>query len=130
MKKAAAAADETVPDYTVIVGLKNSNIAEIAEQINEKQVEAKKLKGEIDELKQAGLKLVLKSGVKSVMVDGLRVTRADGSSSKLDKKKLAGKYGTKVLAWLEWATVKTPHTTLKVTAKKEGEAEGDGSEEE
>lgn len=128
MKQAAKDSEEIVPDYTVIAGLKNTNLADIANQINAKNLEMKTLKAEVDDLKAAGLKLVIKAHVKSVMVEGLRVTKIDGTSVKLNKKKLAAKYGTKVLAWLEYATDRTSYTSLKVTAPKE--AEDDGAEEE
>lgn len=109
---------EFVPDYTTIVGLKRTDIADIAQAVRELDLEIKEKKAKLDVLKEKGAQLLSKHGVKSVMANGLRVTRIDGSSSQLSKTKLFELgVSEKVIAQ---ATVTTPWTGLKVSRPGEG----------
>lgn len=110
-----------VPDYTAIVGLRKTNIADIARALYENKKRREALEAEAKELREQGAKLLIKADVKVVIADGLRCTRRDSFSSRLDKDKLVKAHGTKVLKWLEDATVKTPNTTFIVKAADEDE---------
>lgn len=117
----AGAGSEVVPDWTVISGLSRSNLAEIVEEHDVIARRMKVDKARLDDLKQMGVKLLVKAGVKSVMCNGLRVTKIDGSSSRLNKQKLFKLGGERVMRWIAQATEKTNYTSLKVTAKDEAE---------
>src|SRR5467141_2225224 len=79
---------EVVPEYSAIHGLRNSKITDIVQRRAEIDKEMSRLKVERDDLNAEGVKLLVRSGVKTVMVGDLRVTKMDGMSSRLDKQKL------------------------------------------
>ena len=123
-KAEEGSAAETVPSWEVIAGLKRSNIDVIVGKALQIKDEMKLLKAELDKLNEDGLKLLIKANVKTVEVLGNRVTRKDGSSSKLDKELLVKKHGSKVLVWLQECTIKTPTNSFLITrAKEEGDEE-------
>lgn len=117
----SATAKEFVPDWQVVVGLKRTRLDEIAAEMLSASKLKKDAEARIKELQAEGAKLLIKADVKSVLVNGARVTRIDGVSSKLNKQKLTQAHGMKVLDWLEEATDRTPWTSLKVTPPGEEE---------
>lgn len=112
---------EVIPDWTVITGLRRTNLPDVVEEHDRLTARVKADKARLDELKQIGAKLLIKAGVKTVMCNGLRVTKVDGTSSRLDKQLLYKLGGDKVMTWLKKATVYSPYTTLLV--KRNGEVE-------
>lgn len=114
---------EEVPDYTAIVGLRRSAIAEIAREHYDIDRKINELEGRKKELKELGATLLIKADVKAVMANGLRVTRVDGHSTRLDKDKLLKLGGPKALKWLAASQVTTAYTSLRVTAPEEKERE-------
>lgn len=148
-KPAPHEASDVVPEWDVIAGLRRHTVVvnlspnpddpdkreftieDVATMHYDLDVRKKKLEFQLRQLKDAGAKLLIKAEVKCVLVGDLRVTKIDGQSSRLDKKKLmrlAGKMGTRVLGWMAEATVHTPYTSLRVGMKKE-EGESAGGEE-
>ncbi len=119
-KTATATGEHTaeVPDYSVVKGL-SEQIVDVTREYLDLTTQRKAIELRLGELKDTGARLLIKARVKSVMVNGNRVTRTEGSSSRLDKKILVEKHGSKVLTWLEEATVRTPWTSLKVTPPSE-----------
>lgn len=144
VKRAAAAPEratqqepEEIPDWGTIRGLNkqvkvvlpggNANSMDLLD-ITARRVEIdavmKALAVEKEALTEAATTLMIKASVKSVKVGVVRVTCYEHSSSKLDKKMLASKYGTKVLDWLKACTKTTTKTTVKFTPPKP-DSEGD-----
>src|SRR5467141_5155940 len=78
---------EVVPEYSAIHGLRNSKITDIVQRRAAIDKEIATLKAERDDLNAEGVKLLIRSGVKTVMVGDLRVTTTDGMSSRPDKQK-------------------------------------------
>lgn len=113
-----------VPDYRVIAGLKRTNIAEIAARFDVVRRQLKALEKEKSELAAAGVKILAKAGVKSVMVGDLRTTIIAGTSSRISGTKLY-KLGVSEKI-IKKATEETPWTSLKVTPPKQEEAGGAG----
>lgn len=110
-----------VPDYRVVSGLKRSDIERIATRFDVVRRQLKALEKEKSELAAAGVKILAKAGVKSVMVGDLRTTLIAGTSSRISATKLY-KLGVSEKI-IKKATDETPWTSLKVTPPKEnGEA--------
>lgn len=109
--------DENVPAYDQIRGL-DPKIAEIVESIQQQKDIIADANARLDELKDQGIKLMVKARVKTVMCGELRVTKVDGVSTRLNKDKLYKLGGKKVMDMLDKATDRTPWTSLKVTAPK------------
>lgn len=114
--------DENVPTYDQIRGL-DPKILRIAESMEEQKSIIAEANKRLDELKDEGIKLMVKARVKTVMCGDLRVTKVDGVSSRLNKDKLYKLGGKKVMDMLDKATDRTPWTSLKVTPPKREEEE-------
>lgn len=122
-KKQAVAVDD-VPDYTTIVGLRRTKIAEIVDEYNTVRKQIAILEKRKRDLAADGSKLLIKAEVKSVMVGGLRTTVVAGTSKRISGRKLFELgVSEKVIAK---ATSETPWTSLKVT--EPGEASGGGED--
>lgn len=104
--------DSEVPDYTVVAGLKKSKIVDVVGRIAEISDEIKALQEEKSGLSDKGIQILVRAGVKSVLVDGRRVTRKDGTNVSLSRTKLF-ELGVSEKV-LEQATTRTPYTTLLV----------------
>jgi hypothetical protein len=113
--------EEKVPDWSTIRGLRDSDIDEWVEEHNALTREITALETKLRELKNKGVTMLLKSKVKSVMVNGYTVTRIDGTSRKLDSEMLL-KNGVspKVIAQ---SYKESPWTSIGVRAVKAKEAE-------
>jgi hypothetical protein len=118
--------DPPPPEWDQIVGLRKTKIADLVRRAAEILYREAELKKEYAELRDTIIPMLIKAGVKSTMVEGVRTTRVDGHSSKLNKQKLVAKHGTKVLDWLKECTDKTPTTGLKLTLPGDNEEEDEG----
>lgn len=112
-KEAVSKAQEIVPDYTVVAGLRKTKILELTRRMRDIDEQMKVWKAERDELKELGVKLFIKAEVKSAIVDGWRVTRVDGQNVSISRGKLFELGVSEKI--LEKATNRVPFTTLKLT---------------
>lgn len=136
---------EAIPDWSVIAGLRDREVKvalidDEGREMNPKRFDLQMIVAEaarIDQavkiaklnlatLKEAGWPLLAKANVKTVMVDGRRITKKDGSSSKLNKVKLAKLHGAKVLDWLKECTERKSYTTLLIGKVGNGGGDEDG----
>ena len=113
--KPAEPKDE-IPDYKIIRGLEKSKLPVVARRLRDIDDEISALKETKKQLSDQGVTILLKAGVKSVMVGDLRVTRADGMSAQISKTRLM-ELGVEI-GLIEKATSRTPYTYLKVTPPK------------
>jgi hypothetical protein len=107
------------PDYTVIKGLSRTKIADISARVAEISSMMKALKEEKDELTSKGAAILIQHHIKTVMVGELRVTAYSGVSRSLSKELLV-EHGVG-LDVIQQSYKESPYTTLRVTAKGEGE---------
>jgi hypothetical protein len=112
-KQSESVPTDEVPDYTTIVGLKRTKIAELVNEFNRIRKEIKLLETRKKDLAADGAKILIKASVKSVMVDGLRTTVIAGVSKRISGKKLYELGVSEKL--IAKATSETPWTSLKVT---------------
>lgn len=106
-----------VPDYSVIAGLKRTKIVELVEEFNGIRKQITLLEKRKKDLAADGSKLLIKAGVKSVMVGELRTTVLEGVSKRISGSALY-KLGVSEKV-IEKATTSTPWTSLKVTERGE-----------
>ena len=115
---------ETVPDYTAIVGLKRTKIVEIVDEFVSVRKQIEVLETRKKELAADGAKLLIKAGVKSVMVGELRTTVLEGMSRATVSARKLFELGVSEKIIQKATTPGKPWTSLKVTEegeKKEGE---------
>ena len=109
-------ADSVVPHWSVVAGLRRSNIEAIAGEYQLIDDQIKALEGRKKELKDQSLKLLVKADVKSVQAAGCLVTRVDGVSRHLSAELLL-KAGVKT-GVIEKSYKETHYSTVKFTAVK------------
>jgi hypothetical protein len=112
-----------VPDYTTIVGLKRTKIAELVEEFNDVRIQIVLLEARKKVLAAEGSKILIKVGVRSVMVNELRTTLLEGVSKRISGRKLYELGVSEEL--IEKATSSTPWTSLKVTEPGENRKGGE-----
>jgi len=110
-----------VPDYTVVKGMSRTGIEGIVAEYLEVKAKIETLEKRKHELSANGVKILVKAGVKSVMVNGVRTTVKDGVSAHISRTELI-KLGVSEKV-VEKATKRTQYSTLLATVP--GEANGE-----